>query len=319
MTHTVPAHLRTLHGQLRDGRIQRAFWRAVTRRAEDESLPPDHLEPFEVARIFGVAADHRTINQDERHDLELILNHAGLDHAAEARLRGLMEHWASTLPNLSPPLTGRARERVADVLENEDNVGRIVFSSPGTRMFYQPTMYHAVARLIRRGRIAVHTFYCGSGAEAEALGERTGGRWRSGQNEMFVPESEAGFGAVRCRTIVHEATHILQDFSNYYLRQDQYEADAYIAGAVSYYRGTRRSPDPYHAIYEAAFEAARQVQQQQAVVGPAYESVRQAVCVSYSGAASTHRHFGTVDSTDSEREFRDLIHQTEAAELRQAR
>jgi hypothetical protein len=137
MTHTLPTSLRVLHGRLRDGRIRRAFWRAITRRAEDAHSSPDHLEAFEVARIFGVAADHRTINQDERHDLELILNEAGLDHAAESRLRGLMERWASTLPNLAPALTGREGERVAAVLENDDNVGHIVFASPGTQMFYQ--------------------------------------------------------------------------------------------------------------------------------------------------------------------------------------
>jgi hypothetical protein len=316
MTHTVPIPLRALHGRLRDSRIRRAFWRAITRRAEDAHSSPDHLEPFEVARIFGVATDHRTINRDERHDLELILNEAGLDHAAHSRLQGLMDRWASALPNLSPPLSGRDRERVAAVLENDDNVGRIVFASPGTQMFYQPNMYHAVARLIRDGEMAVYTFHCGSGAEAEALGERTGGRWRSGQNEIFVPEAELGSGPFRARTIVHEATHILQDFSNYHLRQDQYESDAYIAGAVSYYRGSRSTPDTSHSIYAAAFDAARQVQQQQAVIDSAYESVRQAVCASYSGAESTHRHFGTVDATDSEREFRELIRQTEAAELR---
>jgi hypothetical protein len=177
-------------------------------------------------------------------------------------------------------------------------------------------MYRAVARLIRDGELAVHTFHCGSGTETEALGERTGGRWRSGRNEIFVPEAVIGGGAVRARTIVHEATHIIQDFSNYYLRQDQYESDAYIAAAVSYYRGSRRTPDTSHPIYAAAFQAAGQVRQQQAVIDAAYESVRQAVCASYSGAESNHRHFGTVDETDSEHEFRELIRQTEAAELR---
>jgi hypothetical protein len=225
---------------------------------------------------------------------------------------------ASRLPNISrEPLSGRDRDRVADILRDDANVGRIAFVSPGTHMFYEPNSYRAVARLIREGTIRVYTFHCGAGAELEALAERVGGRWYSGANEMYIPEPIFGYRAFRNRTIIHEATHVVQDFSNYRLRQDQYESDAFIAGAVAFFQGGRSIAHAAHAIYRAAHAAAMNVRQGHALTDANYETVRQAVLASpsYSGGDTTFRSFGGADRASSSRdELRALIRMMEFEE-----
>lgn len=317
---SVPRVLRNLHGRLRDARIRRAFWRAVTSRGQRDHprLGQDYLDVMEVRRIFGVAADHRIVNADELHDLDEIVANARFAPGALARLQRYLSDRREHLPNVSEPLSGRERNRLASILEDSSNVGRIAFVSPGTHMFYEPNSYRAIGRLIREGSITVYTFHCGTPGEQEALAERVGGRWHSNSNQMYVPEAILGGGARRVRTIVHEATHAVQDFNNFRLRQDQYEADAYIAGAVSYFRGSRGSESGGRSIYDSARGAARSVFRGDAVTVADYDSVRAAVCASssYSGADGRFRSFGRERSGAADDELQSLIRMMELEELR---
>lgn len=318
----VPLALQQLRDRLRDRRIRRAFWRAVTSRSGTghPSLGEEYLDVREVQQIFGVAADHRTINADELHDLEEIVDHAQFAPGAAERLQRYLDDRRSRLPNVSAsPLSGRQLDHVAEILEDESNVGRIAFVSHGTHMFYEPSNYRAIARLMREGDLSVYTFHCGVGAEYEALAETVGGRWYSGRNEMYVPESVFGFRNYRIRTIIHETTHVIQDFSNYTLRQDYYESDAFIAGAIAFFRGGRGVAEAGHGIYRAAYNAARSVQQGRAISAADYETVRQAVLASpsYASGETTVRSFGGADtSMASGDELRSLIRMMELEEMR---
>jgi hypothetical protein len=260
--------------------------------------------------------DRRTINEDEAHDLTEILDHASFGPDAERTLQRFIDERSRGLPNLSGPLAGRERRRVADVLEDEGNIRSITFTSPGTHLFYLPDNYRVVADMIREGDVQVFTFYAGYGTEEEAIGDSPNGSWRSSTNEMFVPEHLFSRRHLRAKTIVHEATHVIQDLNNRRLRRDRYEADAFIAGEIAFLRSGGDSAVRVTGIRAAARTAALSVCDHQSVSADEYEAVRTAVVDSgcYEDPETFHREFGGIDrstspgrATTSDAELQSLI------------
>jgi hypothetical protein len=107
---------------------------------------------------------------------------------------------------------------------NMNLVGRINFVSPRTGLSYFPGLYTAVNLLVAKGLVKVYS------VDAAALLSR-GGLYRSDINRLVIYE---GLDPVlKLPTIVHEATHAIQDWRDLVSVHQFAEADAFVAQAVA--------------------------------------------------------------------------------------
>jgi hypothetical protein len=104
------------------------------------------------------------------------------------------------------------------------NVGKINFASPKTGLSYSPDLYTAIRGLVHEGRVTVFA------VDAGALLSRSG-TYRSDLNRLVLYKGLAP--EFTMQTIVHEATHTIQDWRNVATTMKYIEADAYIAMAVA--------------------------------------------------------------------------------------
>lgn len=131
------------------------------------------------------------------------------------------------------------------------NVAKIAFISPGSNFFYIPFYFSVIKELVRSGDISVWD------SEVDGLPELVGelGTYDTDSNFLILyPEAT---GIVEQSTIVHEATHAIQDWLDVVLLTKHAEADAYICGAVvERVKGHKTSNE---IICNAAYEAAQYV------------------------------------------------------------
>ena len=111
----------------------------------------------------------------------------------------------------------------AEALSNE-LVTRIAFKSPGTKISYVPSDYIAVGQLMIRKDLTV--MFSQSGGLADRA--KDGGKYFSNSNIMILNHAMN-----RKITLIHEATHVIQDWKDVKALTHHNEADAFIAESVA--------------------------------------------------------------------------------------
>jgi hypothetical protein len=135
------------------------------------------------------------------------------------------------------------------------NVGKIKFTSPGTKISYEPTQFLAIKAMLDKGDITVYSPGLGAFARNPILGGLEAGSYTSDINKLVYYDSYDPID--RAATIVHEATHAIQDWLDVQSTVRFCEADAYIAGAVVAHvrKWTKKDLIP-HSIAAVAFNSA---------------------------------------------------------------
>ncbi|MBK7543057.1 MAG: hypothetical protein IPP10_16175 [Candidatus Competibacteraceae bacterium] len=142
---------------------------------------------------------------------------------AADRLRYYINNAADSIDLNYVGLVGDELKPIYQALGN-DVVGKINFKSPGTGIHYKPSAYMAICSLIATGQIRVYESKLG-GLSRVAM-ER--GKYIRTENMLFLHEEKDPI--LRVGTIVHEATHAIQDWSDNRSLINHKETDAFIAG-----------------------------------------------------------------------------------------
>jgi hypothetical protein len=143
-----------------------------------------------------------------------------VDRALDAEDRGRVPL------NLVPVTDDAGLAPVYQALSNEV-VSRIMFRSPGTGIAYAPFDYLGVRELVSSKRITVYQPKLGGLSRISM----TDGVYMSKFDRLFVYEFVNPLP--RTLTIVHEATHAIQDWKDVDGKRRDIEADAYIADRVA--------------------------------------------------------------------------------------
>lgn len=176
--------------------------------------------------------------------------------------------WDSDFPNF------------VNALGNE-LISRIMFKSPGTKITYAPFDYQAVGQLIKNKEISV--FYSSTGGLSEYARDR--GSYRTSSNIMVLTHIMG-----RRYTLIHEATHVIQDWMDVKSLIHHEEADAFIAEHIALFSTFAEMPHESEfnksTVEGAALAAARMVIEKKAIDGDkawnkCYEDVVAAVAKRY--------------------------------------
>jgi hypothetical protein len=127
--------------------------------------------------------------------------------------------------NLQPIVDQGQLQRVADFLGNGD-VSKITFKSPGTNISYAPSDYIAVGQLIINRDVKVFISLTGG---LSTLANDVA-QYISNFNYFIIYGMEP---RKRRLAIVHEATHVIQDWEDVTSLVHHNEADAFIAESVT--------------------------------------------------------------------------------------
>jgi len=114
---------------------------------------------------------------------------------------------------------------IADFLRN-GAVSRIAFKSPGTKISYAPFDYIAVGKLILNRNVTVLRSMTGG---LSVLAEDRG-KYFHEENVLIINNVEPRAARI---TLVHEGTHVIQDWQDVSSFAHYDEADAFIAAAVA--------------------------------------------------------------------------------------
>jgi hypothetical protein len=153
--------------------------------------------------------------------------------------------------NLQPILDEGQLQQIADLLGN-GAVSRITFKSPGTNISYAPFDYIAVGQLIVNRDVKVFMSHTG-GLSTLADDVAT---YISNLNYFMIYGMEP---RKRRLTIVHEATHVIQDWEDIASLTHHSEADAFIAESVAELSLFPDSRDPDDSDLEKKALAAAQM------------------------------------------------------------
>jgi hypothetical protein len=177
--------------------------------------------------------------------------------------------------NLQPVFDEGQLQQFADFLGN-GVVSRITFKSPGTNISYAPFDYVAVGQLIVNRDVKVFVSHTGGLSTLSS----TSAEYISNINWFVIYGMDP---RKRRTTIVHEATHVIQDWEDVESLVHHNEADAFIAASVTDLTLFPDSRDPNDGdVEQKALAAARMVIDKTAIDsnknwGKAYESVVKAV------------------------------------------
>jgi hypothetical protein len=127
--------------------------------------------------------------------------------------------------NMQPILDQGQLQQIAELLGN-GVVSRITFKSPGTNISYAPFDYIAVGQLIMNRDVKVFMSYSG-GLSTLADDVAT---YQSDLNYLMIYGMDPRKRRV---AVVHEATHVIQDWEDVSSLTHHSEADAFIAESVA--------------------------------------------------------------------------------------
>jgi hypothetical protein len=148
--------------------------------------------------------------------------------------------------NYVPMVTDDELMPIADFLRN-GVVSRVRFLSPGTGITYAPYDYIAVGQLVLAKEVLV-AFSRTAGLSEYASDH---GRYNSESNIMII---NSAMPLTARLTLVHEATHVIQDWQDISHLAKYHEADAFIAEGIA--RRNLTTEAPTGAISLAAATAA---------------------------------------------------------------
>ncbi|WP_425617373.1 hypothetical protein NA78x_001048 [Anatilimnocola sp. NA78] len=174
----------------------------------------------EMATIIRAALDKKVVSANEKTDLRKILEHADLTDKARERVDEFLSRSFKLLK-------GAARKKVVQTIYGAGNVKRICFRDPVHGVHYEPRHYEEIASLIADDDIDVWEYEVAEGY----TGKKPLGYYNSSDDNLFIRKVNRT-ALQRQSTIVHEATHAIQDKSNVKLPRRDAEAAAHVAQAV---------------------------------------------------------------------------------------
>jgi hypothetical protein len=135
------------------------------------------------------------------------------------------------------------------------NTGKIEFTSPGSKLAYNTNQYLTIKSMVYDGDIPLYQAAVGSFRNNPLINFKLGGTYTSDTNKLIY--YDAYDQIENAITLVHETTHAIQDWLDVTSTVRFFEADAYIAGAVTAVAlKQKRSYFPKASPYIPAFDKA---------------------------------------------------------------
>jgi hypothetical protein len=135
------------------------------------------------------------------------------------------------------------------------NTAKIEFTSPGSKLAYNTNQYLTIKSMVYNGDIPLYQAVVGSFRHNPLINFTTAGTYTSDSNKLIY--YDAYDQIENAITLVHEATHAIQDWLDVTSTVRFFEADAYIAGAVAAIAlKQKRSYFPKTSPYVSAFDRA---------------------------------------------------------------
>jgi hypothetical protein len=287
---------------IQDKSIRAAFRAAgaTINRDEAEAIWRAALDVEKGDRKKGQVIKDGRIDKGEKAALLEILAKGRFEPGAKAWLQTQIAARAAQTKAKSKDrrLKGAELRAVARVVSGQGNVQNIRFTDPEYGISYVPGKYKAVAEMIRGGEIAVYEY----AYEEDALkgnGDQALGLYRSAGNRLSIQQKGQRNFPVRYEsTLVHEATHAIQDMTGLRMHRHALEAAAHIAQAVMLLtNGHRDGSALYNDRLKPARAAAEQILAGEALSKANYEKVRNSAAMAesypaYDGKKNYERDFG---------------------------
>jgi len=192
------------------------------------------LSAADIDFIFAdvIKSAHTTdITEKQGSAIIMLLNaslaaNAAKSDAALDRIIHYVNIWKKAFRlNLQPIVGEENLQPMADFFRN-GVVSRIIFKSPGTNISYAPFDYIAVGQLILNGDVKVYMSKTGG---LSTLSDVSAGYFHEVNSLMLYGMDPRD----RRRDLVHEGTHVIQDWEDITSLSHHNEADAFIAQAVA--------------------------------------------------------------------------------------
>jgi len=192
------------------------------------------LTAADIDFIFAdlIKSAHTTdITEDQGSAIVMLLNaslaaNAAKSSAALDRIVHYVNIWEKAFRlNLKPIVGEEKLQPMADFFRN-GVVSRILFKSPGTNISYAPFDYIAVGQLILDGDVKVYMSKTGG---LSTLSDVSAGYFHEVNSLMLYGMDPRE----RRRDLVHEGTHVIQDWEDVTSLSHHNEADAFIAQTVA--------------------------------------------------------------------------------------
>jgi len=219
------------------------------------------LSAADIDFIFAdvIKSAHTTdITEKQGSAIIMLLNasmaaNAAKSDAALDRIIHYVNIWQNAFRLNLQPIVGEEKLRpMADFFRN-GVVSRIIFKSPGTNISYAPFDYIAVGQLILNGDVKVYMSKTGGLSTLSAV---SAGYFHEVNSLMLYGMDPRD----RRRDLVHEGTHVIQDWEDVTSLTHHNEADAFIAQSVA---ELTLQPDASDSddgdVSKAAFAAAKMV------------------------------------------------------------
>ena len=217
------------------------------------------LSAADIDFIFAdvMKSAHTTdITEDQGSAIIMMLNasiaaNAAKSDAAIDRIVHYVNIWEKAFRlNLKPIVGQENLQPMADFFRN-GVVSRIAFKSPGTNISYAPFDYIAVGQLILNGDVKVYMSKTGG---LSTLSDVSAGYFHEVNSLMLYGMDPRD----RRRDLVHEGTHVIQDWEDITSLTHHNEADAFIAQTVAELTLYRTAPET-DDVSKAALAAAKMV------------------------------------------------------------
>ena len=227
-------------------------------KARSKDKPEYKLQGADIDAIVGPLVKSGTVTENQVKAIVVLVQ--GSKYGSVEAIRNRLRYYVQLMENrlLLPmePLVGSALAPVFDAL-SASTVSMISFTSPKTGVSYAPFDYLAIRKLIDASKLIV------AEVRVNGLGAlvKLQGQYYSNRNILLFYEGLAP--KERTATLVHEVTHVIQDFRDARANAIHFEADAYIAENVSR-RASNTKHDDADEIDEAAYGAAKFVTERKA-------------------------------------------------------
>lgn len=186
----------------------------------DPDLPEKKMGTGTVLKIIRAALDKKRVSKTEKNDLKRILSDVPLTDKARDKLE---EFSARTITHLK----GKRKLAIAEIISDPSLTRKIKFKFGPNH--YKPADYGYIAQLVRDDDIDVFTYRY----DEDTGFSKSYGLYSSGEDDLFVADLRGSRTTIqRWSTIIHEATHAIQDKQNKSILVRTAEAGAHIAQAV---------------------------------------------------------------------------------------
>lgn len=225
-------------------------WKARTKENPDYKLRAGDID----AIIYPMMKVSKKISEKQANAIAECVKGTKIDRKDVEPVRARLTYYVQLAEERGgldwEPLVGEAALAPVFAALSGPAILKIVFKSPKTGVSYAPIDYLSVRKLVEASKIIC--------AEARVGGlsmlTQSQGEYYSNSNILIVYDGLSP--TERAMTIVHEVTHLIQDFRDARGIATHFEADAFIAGAVAAHVLVGKQ-EAASAIYDTAFKAAK--------------------------------------------------------------